>query len=86
MGSDFHHLSEWIVVITSSLLGLWSVYNGLRGHGRLLPQLIIGVGALVVIIGMLNANVTHLIMAVGGMILVVGHWLNWRKLKVPASL
>ena len=82
VGSDFHHLSELIVVLTSMLLGIGSVYNGLKGHGRLMPQVLIGSGALIIIIGLLSSGVTHLIMAFGGFILLLGHWLNWRKLKL----
>lgn len=76
----FHDTTELVVIIVSTILALWSIYNGLNGHGRLLPQLFIALGATIILIGALTHFYSHAFMAFGGLLLVVGHWRNWRAL------
>ena len=80
-----HGTLEIIVIMASSVLGLWSIYNGLRGHGKLVPQLMIGVGALVIILGLMIPAVGHPLMALGGIVLLLGHWFNWRLVSPRKS-
>ena len=80
-----HGVIEAAVILTSAILGLWSIYNGLRGHGKLIPQLMIGGGALVIVFGLLVPAIGHPLMAIGGFVLLMGHWFNWRLLSPRKS-
>lgn len=85
MHDTAHGALEIIVILASSFLGLWSIYNGLRGHGKLVPQLMIAGGALVIIFGLMIPAVGHPLMAFGGFVLLLGHWFNWRLLSPRKS-
>jgi len=80
-----HGVLEISVIVVSALLGTWSIFNGLRGHGKMYPQLLIGFGALVIILGLLIPSIGHPLMAVGGFTLLYGHWLNWRLVASEKS-
>jgi len=79
LNTDMHHFLEWTVIFCSLTLGIWSIYNALTSHGRLWPQLLIAIGAFMIIGGFLIAS-NHAIMAIGGIMLLSGHWSNWRLL------
>ena len=76
---DTHLFIEAGVILSSLFLGVWSIYNALTSHGRIWPQILIAVGAFVIISGFLFSS-SHIFMAVGGFMLVSGHWFNWRLL------
>ena len=76
-----HDKIELVVIIASACLGFWSILNGLIGHGRIIPQLMIGGGAMLIIAGLSSSFLGHGFMAIGGCMLLYGHWLNWRKLS-----
>ena len=81
-----HGMLETIVISISSILGVWSINNAISKNGRVIPQISIAVGALIIILG-LNQNIFgHAMMAVGGFMLLYGHWLNWRHLSITNSL
>ena len=85
MGSvsvGFHDNMELVVIGLSSFLGIWSIYNGLSGHGRLIPQVLIASGAFLIILGISILDANHGFMALGGLALVSGHWMNWRQLSL----
>jgi len=77
-----HEVLEWTIILASAILGAWSIYNGLNGHGKVLPQILIGAGALTILLGLVLPAIGHAIMALGGITLLYGHWLNWRHLVV----
>ncbi len=85
LDNQLHGTLEISVIVVSALLGTWSIYNGLRGHGKIYPQLLIGSGALVIILGLLIPSIGHPLMAVGGFTLLYGHWLNWRLVATGKS-
>lgn len=80
-----HGTIEIAVILVSTFLGSWSIYNGLRGHGKLIPQLMIGGGAMVIVLGLLIPAMGHPLMATGGIVLLLGHWFNWRLLSPRKS-
>lgn len=84
LNSDTHLVIEWGVILSSLVLGIWSIYNALTSHGRIWPQVLIGFGAFAIIIG-LAFSLSHVFMSVGGFLLVVGHWFNWRLLGTSNS-
>ncbi len=84
LSSGTHMLVEWMVIISSLILGSWSVYNALRSHGRIWPQVLIALGAFTIVIGFIFA-ISHILMAAGGLLLVIGHWFNWRLLGTSHS-
>lgn len=81
MHNSAHGIAEILIIGISSFLGLWSIYNGLKGHGKMIPQLMIGFGALFIIVGLLVSMFGHPLMALGGCMLLSGHWFNWRLLS-----
>ncbi len=81
---DTHLFIEWGVIISSLILGVWSIYNALTSHGRIWPQVLIGVGAFMIIGGLIFST-SHIFMAIGGLMLVSGHWFNWRLLGASNS-
>jgi len=82
VSSVAHDSFEAVVLICSIGLAAWSSWRGLRLHGRVLPQFFIAVGMLVLILGF--AISLHEVMAVGGLFLVSGHWLN-HKYQITLS-
>lgn len=80
LANNWHGITEIVVILCSIILGSWSVINALRSHGKRLPQYLIIAGAIMVIIGFAKVEANHLIMAIGGMILLSGHWMNWQKI------
>jgi MerC mercury resistance protein. len=75
-----HVVGERIVLILSLIIAAFSIYNGLTRHGRVIPQLLIGLGLAMVVSGVVIMHGQHILTAIGGVLLVVGHWLNWRGL------
>lgn len=82
INGSLHHIVELFVITGSAFLGIISIYNGLNGHGKILPQILISIGAFCIIMGFLISFLGHLVMAIGGMSLLYGHWLNWRQLSI----
>lgn len=82
ISGTMHHNVELLVITASAFLGIMSIYNGLNGHGRILPQVLISIGAFCIIMGFLVSMLGHLVMAIGGISLLYGHWLNWRQLSI----
>lgn len=79
---SLHTFSEMIIIGVSAFLGVWSIYNGLKEHGQLIPQFLIAFGAFIILFGFITTSVSHIVMAIGGAILLTGHWLNWRGLTI----
>jgi len=74
-----HHSMELGVLIVSLGLASWSSYRGWKSHGRIVPQMVIGIGVFLILYGFLVATpANHSIMAVGGFVLVLGHAWNHR--------
>lgn len=77
VSSVAHDSFELVVLLCSISLAIYSAWRGLRLHGRIFPQLLIAGGMLMLIIGFLMSQ--HMVMAIGGLCLVAGHWLNYRS-------
>ena len=82
MSGVMHDFLELSVIVMSGFLAVFSIYNGLNGHGRLHPQLAIGAGASSIVFGYVVPTLGHGFMAFGGALLLYGHWLNWRQLSI----
>lgn len=79
--SAAHHSMEMGVVVMSLMLGAWSILQAMRTHKSIVPQLMILLGLSVICTGfILSPPQGHMIMALGGGILVTGHWVNRKYL------
>lgn len=79
--SAAHHSLELAVLVVSVGVGAWSIMQAMKTHGKIFPQLIIVAGLSLIVTGFLLATAeNHSIMAIGGLILVSGHWINRRYL------
>ncbi len=77
--SAAHHSMELGVLIISLGLASWSSYRGWQSHKQLSPQLVIGLGMAFILFGFFVATpANHSVMAVGGFVLVLGHFWNHR--------
>lgn len=77
--SAWHHSAELGVLILSLALASWSSYRGWKSHRLIGPQVLIAAGISVIVLGFFIAtDIDHRIMAVGGVILVLGHAYNHR--------
>ena len=77
VSSVIHDSFEFVVLISSLILAVYSAWRGLKLHGRIFPQLLIVGGMLFLAIGFMMS--LHIFMAFGGLCLVGGHWLNSRS-------
>jgi len=82
--NELHHTFEWTVIFFSFIFGGWSIYNALKSDGRIWPQVLIGAGVMIILIGFYAIS-NHYLMAVGGGMLLTGHWANWRQLGSSKS-
>ncbi len=78
-----HHSIELSVIVMSFGLGSWSIYQAMKSHKRLVPQMTIIAGIIIIVAGFAVATETnHNVMAIGGGILVLGHWINRRYISL----
>ena len=83
--SAWHDLTEFAVIVCSCILGIWSIFNALKNKVNIAPQLCIVCGAIIIVYSLMNAPSNHFYMAIGGCLLLLGHWQNWRLMTIGHS-
>jgi len=82
------HKVDRLGVITAGLCAIhcggWSIYNAIKSHRIVWPQVLIIAGVSTIVLGLLILD-NHVIMAIGGFILLAGHSANWRLLGLSKS-
>ena len=81
--STIHNsILQWMIVTGLLLVAFLSLFRSYRsGHGRLAPLLLGSLGFLGVLIGeSFHGMEGHVLAGIGGLILAIAHYYNWRLL------
>lgn len=74
-GLLYHHFTELMIILLSMAMIYFSVWTSLRRGLELRTILLFSFGILLIIIGYLNIfNISHSLMALGGMLVSLGHY------------
>ena len=79
-----NHTLELVFIIASVAIASWSLIQSyLNRHRKITPLLVVLAGFLLIIIGQqFNSGAQeHLITGIGGLVIAVAHFLNWKLLS-----
>jgi hypothetical protein len=86
MADMAHGMIEWVVYGMAFIFASTAVYNGWQKHSNILPSLLFLAGFIIISIGMyVHTGTGHLIMAIGGSAIALGHLMNFKLLR-PVQL
>lgn len=85
LSSALHHSVELAIYSITFVFASFAVYNGWQRHENNRPFILFILGFVIVTIGMfIESDMGHFIMAIGGLTIAIGHFINYKLLKVSA--
>lgn len=78
-----NHMVEFVFLIISTIIAIWSFIPSYRKHYNKKPLKIAAVGFLFLIGSRFlpHGFMEHFITAIGGIIVAIAHYLNWKSIK-----
>lgn len=78
---------EWSFILSTLVLGSWSLVGSLPKHRNMTPILIAGVGFVLIVVlhHAFENTIGHYFSALGGVLIAYAHYLNWRLLHNPTT-
>ena len=74
-----HNTFDVVVMIVTITFGIWASVKGYSSHSSLKPIFTMLSGALILVIGwMINNMSGHMAMGIGGSLLAIGHYWNYK--------